>query len=107
MKQEKKPTVGKNFDLENEMLVEEFKEQEEKSRLESEMEVEWLAEKQDEEDGLYLDSSDDSESLHVLLNEEDGLYLDSSDDSESLYVLDEENAANFDDLIGNTKESNS
>lgn len=64
MEQEKKtPTVVKN-DAETEWLVEEYKEQQEKDRIETDMEAEDRAKELDGEDGLDVFMQEESVTIH-------------------------------------------
>ncbi len=70
MEQEKKNLAeGKKFDLETEWLVDEYKEQQEKDRIEADMIAECLAE----------ELADDGD-LNVLIQEEYGAIDDLSED---------------------------
>lgn len=75
MEQEKKnSTVEKEFDAETEWLIDEYKEQQEKDRIETDMEAEDRAKELADDDALYIDDVDD-----IDLDDPGPLGLDPSD----------------------------
>ncbi len=64
MEQKKNPTVEKKFDAETEWLIDEYKEQQEKDRIEADMRAEYLAEESAKDDGLDVFMQEESCTIH-------------------------------------------